>query len=307
MKARDWWAPGLAVWLLTSGAIFAQAPAAPAKAKPGGAAKKPAKPKPFDLVKKADGTPLLPYELVRVAQAIRLDAAQQRMIADSVEVARLALADWQKVNDPKLEEMKKQYEKLYAQREAMKREESRLQGAWRLKVAEVLTAKQTALWVRYQLEERIRHYPTSYKFTAEQKQKTEALVAAAVEKALAVPAAKRREERYKISQDLRTAVRALVKPAQRRHREVTSAAYYVTSHFQRLKLTKEQQQQVKDLVTKETEVVSKRAARVAELYKELEALRKMTSSGSSSFYRALREKARKAVLTDAQRAALKGK
>jgi mRNA-degrading endonuclease RelE of RelBE toxin-antitoxin system len=242
--------------------------------------------------------------VVRVAQAIRLDTAQQRMIADSVEVARLALADWQKANEPKMEELKKQYEKLYEQRAAMKREESRLQGAWRLKVAEVLTAKQIALWVRYQLEERIRHYPTSYQFTAEQKQKTEALVAAAVEKALAVPAAKRREEMYNISQDLRTAVRALVTPAQRRQREVTSATYYINNHFERVKLTPEQQQQIKDLVAKETEAMSKKTQRVAELYKELEALRKTTSSGSSSFYRALREKARKAVLTDAQRAAL---
>jgi len=297
---------GLVLCLLTSGAVFAQAAAAD-KAKGGAGAKKTPEPKPFELVKKADGKPLLPYELVKVAEAIRLDAAQQRMIADSVEVARLALADWQKVHDPKMEELKKQYEKLYAEREALRREYHRLQNAWRLKVAEVLTAGQTAQWVRYQLEERVRHYPTSYKFTAEQKQKTEQLLAVAVGKMLALPAAKRREATYKISEELRTAVRALVKPAQRRQREMNSATHYVSNHFQRLKLTQGQQQKIKDLVTKETAVAGQRTARAAAIHKELEALRKLTSSGSSSFYRALREKAKKTILTDPQRAALEAK
>lgn len=306
MKTRNWWVAAWGVWMLTAGAIFAQAKAAPDK----GTAKKAAKPKPFVLVKKPDGKPLLSYELAKIAEALKLDEAQQRLVADSVEVARLAVEDWKKTNDAKVKELEAQRQKLYEQRnklgeqvQALSREYYRLQGVWRTKVAEVLTADQMAEWIRHQFGEPLRHYPTTYKFTEEQKTKARALQDAAVRKALAMPLEQRRAAMAKMAEDLRQAVRALVTPEQRKQRGISSMSYYVRSHLRRAKLTKEQEGQVAALVTQEAGEAAKRAERVAQLYKELEDLRKR-SAGSSAFYREVVEKAKKTILTDPQRAAL---
>ena len=305
MKTRNWWAPGLIVWMLASGAIFAQG--VPDKAKSPGAADKTKKAKPFQLVKKADGTPLLSYELTKVAQALRLDEAQQRLVADSVEVANLRAADWKKANEPKLKELEAQRDKLYEQIKALNSEYSRLRAARHTKVAEVLTADQMEKWIRHQLGEPMQYYSTNYKFTEEQTKKAKALEDAAVQQILSAPKEQRAALIEKISDDLRHAVRDLVTLEQRQRRYARSAMYYVTSHLRGVELTKEQEGQMQALVADEIKAAAEKAERVRQLYQELEKLRKESSTGSSSFYRALADKVKKTILTDPQRAALSGR